>query len=58
MKTGFLVLLLLSAGLIAFGADVPSEINLLDGSNLKVKITSNNGSEITVISEASAPLLC
>ncbi len=51
MKTGFLALLLLFAGLIAFGADVPTEINLLDGSKLKGKITSNNGSEITVISD-------
>lgn len=51
MKTGFLALLLLFAGLIAVGVDAPTEINLLDGSKLKGKITSNNGSEITVISD-------
>lgn len=51
MKTGFLALLLIFAGSFALAADTPTEINLLDGSKLKGKITSNNGSEITVMSD-------
>lgn len=51
MKAGLFTLLLMFAGLIALGADATTEINLLDGSKLKGKITSNSGSEITVMSD-------
>jgi hypothetical protein len=51
MKSILLYVFLVLGALISFGADTPIELNLLDGSKLKGKITSNNGSEITVMSD-------
>lgn len=51
MKSILLVLSLLLCVLPAFGADSPVDLSLLDGSRIKGKIMSSNGSEVTVMSD-------
>ena len=51
MKTGLLTFLLMFAGLVAFAADAPIDISLLDGSKIKGRVMSSNGAEITVMSD-------
>lgn len=51
MKTGLLTFLLMFAGLVAFAADAPIDISLLDGSKLKGRVMSATATEITVMSD-------
>lgn len=51
MKSILLIIALLLCVLPAFGADSPIDLNLLDGSHIKGKVMSSNGTDLTVMSE-------
>lgn len=51
MKRSVLLLCLVVQAALSFAADLPAELNMLDGSKIKGRIMSSTASEVTVMSD-------